>query len=113
MLHANNIRIMVVPANCTDKLQPIDLTINKPLKDSIRKRFKIWCSQEIRRQLDSGVSVNGIKIDVRMSAIKLLSASWLMSSILDVCSRPQLAISGFRHAGITGALQVIRSSDSL
>ena len=61
LLRTNNIRMVVVPANCTDKLQPIDLAINKTLKDAIKKWFKIWYAQDMQRQLDSGVPVNSIK----------------------------------------------------
>ena len=35
-LQSNNIRFVAVPANCTDKLQPMDLAINKPLKDAMK-----------------------------------------------------------------------------
>ena len=32
LLEANNINIIIVPANCTDRLQPLDLSFNKPVK---------------------------------------------------------------------------------
>ena len=32
-LENNNIFYVLVPANCTDKLQPLDLSVNKPAKD--------------------------------------------------------------------------------
>ena len=39
LLEKNNIDHVNVPANCTDKLQPLDLSVNKPLKDEMKKRF--------------------------------------------------------------------------
>jgi len=33
LLTAHNIYTVKIPANCTDKLQPLDITINKPMKD--------------------------------------------------------------------------------
>ena len=36
LLRENNIVPVIVPANCTDKLQPIDVSINKPIKDQMR-----------------------------------------------------------------------------
>ena len=33
LLDNNNINAIIIPANCTDKLQPLDLTVNKPVKD--------------------------------------------------------------------------------
>ena len=48
--------MVVVPANCSDKLQPIDLAINIPLKGAIKKQFKIWymlkiCKVELKQIL--------------------------------------------------------------
>ena len=39
LLSANNIVTVRMPANCTNKLQPLDLTINKPMKDHLRTYF--------------------------------------------------------------------------
>ena len=36
MLDSNNIYIVGVPPNCTSQLQPMDLSVNKSLKDSLR-----------------------------------------------------------------------------
>ena len=33
LLDSHNIDIALVPANCTDRLQPLDLSINKAVKD--------------------------------------------------------------------------------
>ena len=30
LLGKHHVRAVIVPANCTDKLQPLDITINKP-----------------------------------------------------------------------------------
>ena len=59
-------------------------------------------------QLGTNTSLNNVKIDFRMSVIKPKSASWLMSSVEEIRSRPRLAINGFRHAGITGAVQSLK-----
>ena len=48
LLHANNIHMVVVLPNCTDKLQPIDLSINKPLKDAMKRKFQIWYAKEMQ-----------------------------------------------------------------
>ena len=39
LLDKNNILYVLVPANCTDMLQPLDLSINKPVKDFIKFQF--------------------------------------------------------------------------
>ena len=37
MLEENNVYIDVVPANCTDRLQPLDLSVNKAAKEFLGK----------------------------------------------------------------------------
>ena len=32
LLEENNISFVLVPANCTDQLQPLDISVNKPAK---------------------------------------------------------------------------------
>ena len=42
LLDKNNIRIAIVPANCTDRLQPLDVSVNKSVKDYMRRQFQNW-----------------------------------------------------------------------
>ena len=37
-LEENNILYALVPANCADKLQPLDLSVNMPAKDYMKRR---------------------------------------------------------------------------
>ena len=45
LLLENNIMSVLVPSNCTDVLQPLDLSVNKPLKDHLRSKFQSWYSE--------------------------------------------------------------------
>ena len=38
-LKSHNIMPIQLPANCTDKLQPLDISINKPMKDHLKANF--------------------------------------------------------------------------
>jgi hypothetical protein len=38
----NEIEFVQVPAGCTDFLQPLDVCINKPLKDKVREFYVEW-----------------------------------------------------------------------
>ena len=40
ILNNNHISFVLIPANCTDKLQPLDIAINKPLKDELKWSFQ-------------------------------------------------------------------------
>ena len=39
-LEEHNIYVIEIPGNCTDLLQPLDVAVNKPLKDHMRRSFQ-------------------------------------------------------------------------
>ena len=41
-LKKNHIYYVIVPPNCTDKLQPLDVSVNKPAKAFLRNCFQTW-----------------------------------------------------------------------
>ena len=97
MLADNNIFYVLVRANCTDRLQPLDLSINKPAKDFMKKKFQEWYANIILQQLESGITeyesfcheTFGIQVGYR-----------------DACSsKPYILINGFQKAGIIDALK--------
>ena len=45
---------MEVPGNCTDRLQPLDLSINKPVKDHLKSCFHKWYAAGIRNKILTG-----------------------------------------------------------
>lgn len=57
----NIIRIFV-PANCTDQLQPLDLSVNKPVKSVIIVQ---WYSEKVAEQLDAGTSVDSVSVGLQ------------------------------------------------
>ena len=56
ILEENNILYVTIPNNCTDRLQPLDLSVNKPAKDFVRARFQDWYGEEICKQLERKVN---------------------------------------------------------
>ena len=51
LLEANGIYVCFLPANTTDLLQPMDISVNKPAKDLVKKRFEAWYTKEVSKQL--------------------------------------------------------------
>ena len=102
-LKKHNIIQVPVPANCTDKLQPLDISINKPMKDELRRRFQTWYADEVSKQLKT-VSIHEVRFDTSAAVIKSKSLGWFVSAWQSLSSRPTLAINGFKKAGIYDAL---------
>ena len=69
-----------VPANCIDKLQLLDVSLNKPMKDEMKRRFHVWYAEEVQKQLQDKVPFDQVKVDMPSSVFKKKSANWMISS---------------------------------
>ncbi len=49
-LEKYNILSVLVPASCTDRLQPLDVSVNKAAKSFLRSEFQSWYANEINQQ---------------------------------------------------------------
>jgi hypothetical protein len=92
LLDENNIFHVMVPANLTDQLQPLDLSVNMPAKEQMRWKFQEWYGEIICKQLEDKVQE---LVDMRM---KPLSARWIVETCQYLASNPTIIINGFRAA---------------
>jgi len=100
LLEDNNAYVAIVPANCTVRLQPLDLSVNKAAKKFLRREFKSWCSDQICDQLCKGIKP-AKSVDLRLSIGKPLGAQWMIRLYDYFKSKPDIAKNGFKEAGIT------------
>uniref|UniRef100_A0A1X7U120 DDE-1 domain-containing protein n=1 Tax=Amphimedon queenslandica TaxID=400682 RepID=A0A1X7U120_AMPQE len=101
-LEENNILYVIVPANCTDKLQPLDLSINKPAKDYMKTKFQEWYGDIIFKQLDDQIHK---EVDMKLSTMKPIVSHWMIDMYEYFKSKPNIIINGFKEAGICDALK--------
>ena len=47
VLKDNDILIALVPANCTDRLQPLDVSVNNSVKEFLWGQFHNWYAGEV------------------------------------------------------------------
>lgn len=97
LLDSNNILYVLVPAICTDVLQPLDLSLNKSAKDFMRKKFQEWYGSIICKQLEDNVEDT---VALRLSTMKPLSAQWMIDMFYYFKSHPDIITNGFVAAGI-------------
>ena len=51
LLEQSNIHTCLLPPNTTDRLQPLDLAVNKPAKEFLRQKFQEWYAQQVAEQI--------------------------------------------------------------
>lgn len=87
-----------MPANCTDRLQPLDVSVNKSAKEYLRRQFQQWYSDQVCNQLNKKESVNPVSL--QMAVVKPLGAKWLIGLYEYFKSKPDIIINGFKEAGL-------------
>jgi hypothetical protein len=51
LLEENHVDIVFVPPYCTDRLQPLDVSVNKAAKNFMRDQFQRWYADQIQQQV--------------------------------------------------------------
>ena len=91
MLEEHNLKYVFVPAGCTRQLQPLDVAVNEPFKCHLKER------------LDSGLSVENVKIDLSMSIIKPIHCEGLMKN-MEWLSEQKVLLRGWKDIGLLDKL---------
>ena len=66
--------VIQLSPNCTDKLQPLDISVDKPVKDRMKAKFQQWYTDEVKRKPQT-TPINQIKMDINLAIVKNPSAS--------------------------------------
>ena len=72
LLDENHIHRVAIPANCTDRLQPLDVSVNKAAKEFLRQKFHEWYAQKICAQLEEEQPI--VPVDLRLIVVKPVGA---------------------------------------
>ena len=99
-LVAHKIHWVVVPANCTDRLQPLDVSVNKSVKDFMRGQFQHWYSNQVCERLAKDTANSDISVDLRMSIVRPIEAQWLINMFNYFQEKPTIIVNGFTKSGI-------------
>ena len=104
LLDSHNVNVALIPPNCTDRLQPLDLSVNKTVKDFLRNQFREWYAKQVCTQIEEGE--NKI-VDLRLSILKPLGTEWINLMHKYLLNNPSIVKNGFKAAGILECLHEI------
>jgi len=60
LLSPYNLNVSLLPANCTDRLQPLDLSVNTVAKDFLHSKFQEWYAKQLCSQLQEGSETQAV-----------------------------------------------------
>ena len=108
-LEEYNIHTCRLPANTTDQLQPMDLSVNKAAKDFLRDRFQKWYAEQITEQLEgeNEEDIEAVELEpipLPISVVKEVEAKWMVEMFEYFQNNPQIIVNGFLRSGISAAL---------
>lgn len=107
LLDSHKIHVCLLPPNTSDLLQPMDISVNKPAKDFIKREFEQWYAEQVMQQLQGQEDIETAElqeINLGLPALKELGAKWLVNMAEYITRNPQFIVNGFIKSGITGAL---------
>ena len=107
LLDDHNIHHCLLPANTTDLLQPLDISVNKPAKQFLKNKFEQWYADQIMQQIQGRRDVGEVElnpIDLSLPCLKELGAQWLVEMAEYISDNPQFITNGFFKAGIPQAI---------
>ena len=90
----------------TNLFQPLDLTVNKDAKNIVRNCYSSYYSGVVQKKLATGIAASDVKVDVWLSKVKPMHASWLVQVYQDMQNKRALIVKGFEKAGIIDALSM-------
>jgi len=72
LLDTHKAYVVLIPANCTNRLQRLDICVNQPAKEFLRRQFQEWYSDKICQGVDPKEPV-----DLRLTIMKPLGVKWV------------------------------------
>jgi len=89
---------VLIPPNCTDRLQPLDLGVNKSAQEFLHNEFQEWYAQQVCAQLQEKADKQAVELC--LSVVKPLWAKWMVNFYNYMQTKPDIVQNGFREAGI-------------
>ena len=97
----------MIPPNCRDCLEPLDVSVNKAAKEFLRNSFQKWYASIVCSQLNGQTEKQAV--DLCLSVMKPHGAKWLLELHEYLRSKPDIIINGFRATGILDCVDSVNT----
>ena len=92
-LKNNCIHYIQVPTNCIDRVQLLDVSVNKAAKDFLRRQFQSWYADQISKQLKTEpAEYERNPVNLKLNVVKPLSAQWMIKMFDYLKARPDIVL---------------------
>ena len=92
--------IHVIPGGCTSKIQPLDVSINCPFKDSLRRS---WC-EYIQSMVQVRESTDSTPLEKIPKPTKQQVVDWVVKAWHELQKRQKPIVKSFKVCGISSCL---------
>ncbi len=101
-LEQKNIHSVLIPPSCTDKLQPMDVSVNRAAKAFLEREFQDWYAEQVLTSMRDEEEL--MPINLNSAEMKHLGAQWLVKMFDHMTDNPHLIVNGFIETGITESI---------
>ena len=77
LLDSNDINVVLLPPNCTDRLQLLDVSVNKSSKEFLHQKFHSWYAGSVSAQFIGTKPKQ--PVDLHLSVVKPLGTATMSS----------------------------------
>ena len=67
---------VIIPPNCTDQLQPLDVNVSRAAKQFLQSKFENWYADNIVAQKNIDKDIE--PVDMKLSIVKTIAAKWMI-----------------------------------
>ena len=76
LLQNNDLMYVIIPPNCTDRLQPLDVSGSWAAKQFLRSKFEKWYADNIVAQKNIDKDIE--PVDMKLSIVRTIAAKWMI-----------------------------------